>query len=230
MRVCLAQYRSASDVDTNVGRHREVVRRAAAAACDVVLFPELSLTGYRPSVAAEKALSLDAPVLEPLRAASDELGIVVAAGLPLVAETGVEIGLLVYRPEHPPASYAKQLLHQDEVRFFVPGCRVQDIEADGIRIAPAICYEAMQPEHGLAALARGASVYAASTAKTEAGVEQARSYLSDFAARHSVAVLLVNAVGPGDGFISGGRSAAWDASGTLIAELADREGELIVDL
>ena len=91
MRVCLAQYRSASDVDTNVGRHREVVRRAAAAACDVVLFPELSLTGYRPSVAAEEALPLDAPDFEPLRAASDELGIVIVAGLPLAAETGVEI-------------------------------------------------------------------------------------------------------------------------------------------
>ena len=105
-----------------------------------------------------------------------------------------------------------------------------DIEADGNRIAPAICYEAMQPQHGVAAVSRGASVYAASVAKTEAGMEHARAYLSAFASCHAVAVFLVNAVGPSDGCVAGGRAAAWDASGTLIGELADEEGLLLVEV
>ena len=230
MRVCLAQYRSAPDVETNIIRHCEVIRKAAAASCDLVMFPELSLTGYRPVVAATEAVGPDLAVFERLQAESDGLGIVIAAGMPLLAEAGIEIGLLVYQPGQPPASYAKQILHADETRYFVPGLRLLDIEADGKRIAPAICYEAMQPQHGLAAVSRGASVYAASVAKTEAGMEEARAYLSDFASCHAVAVLLVNAVGPSDDFVADGRSAAWDTSGTLIGELADEEGLLIVEV
>lgn len=229
MKACLAQYNSVDSVAANLARHREVIKEAAALSCDFVLFPELSLTGYRPSIAAQEAVRGDDPVFGSLQTDSDELGIGICAGMPLLADRGVEIGMLVYRPGQRPTSYAKQMLHADELAHFVSGDRILDIEIDGFLVAPAICYEAMQPTHGEAALSRGVSVYAASVAKTAAGMEHARSYLSGFAARHGVITLLVNAVGPGDDFVSAGGSAAWDATGTLLGELAGEEGLLFVE-
>jgi predicted amidohydrolase len=50
------------DIAANVRRHAEFVRVAAALKADVIVFPELSLSGYEPTIAAEVALSPDDPV------------------------------------------------------------------------------------------------------------------------------------------------------------------------
>jgi len=230
MKACLAQFESCSDVRINLRRHREAVERAAAAGCDVVVFPELSLTGYEPRIASREAVAPDDALFDPLVDASSVHGIVIAAGMPLKATNGTEIGLVVCRPGRPVATYAKQFLHSDEVPYFVPGHRQLDLTVGEHRIAPAICYEAMLPEHGEAAVARGATIYAASVAKHASGMESARAYLAAFAARHSVPVLLVNAIGPSDTFVSSGGSVAFRETGQPIDSVGDAEGELIVEL
>ena len=158
------------------------------------------------------------------------LGDTIGVGVPLHANGGVEIGLVVFNPDGSRSDYAKQLLHADEEPTFVRGERTLDLCIGRHRIAPGICYEAMQPAHGEAAVERGATIYAASVAKHSAGMDEARVYLSGFAERHGIPVLLVNAVGPGGGFISARRSAAWRADGSLIGSLEDDEGLLLVDL
>ncbi len=66
------------DLHKNLEQHLEVAGAAADAGCDLVLFPELSLTGYflRDQVF-DLALYLDAPVLEPLRELSKRISMVV---------------------------------------------------------------------------------------------------------------------------------------------------------
>lgn len=138
--------------------------------------------------------------------------------------------MVVLSPDGTRSTYAKQMLHADEEPFFVPGTRDLDIRIAGHTVAPAICYEAMQRRHGESALARGASVYAASVAKHGRGIEQAHAHFGAFAAENSIPVVLVNAVGPCDTFVCAGGSAAWRADGTLIDRLSDEEGLLAVDL
>ncbi len=230
MRVCLAQYRSTGSVQANISRHCDLIGQAATQSCDLILFPELSLTGYRPSIAGRDARHANDSAFAALQTASQSFGIAVCAGMPLQAADGVQIGMLIYQPRHAPATYAKQMLHASELPHFVPGRLIHDIAIDGHHIAPAICYEAMQPVHGLAAIGRGATVYAASVAKHADGVEAARSSLAAFAARHGVATLLINAVGPAEGFVCAGDSAAWSSTGRLLGELGKEDDLLIVDI
>lgn len=231
MKVCLSQFRSSANVETNVKRHVEVIRRAASTHCDFVLFPELSLTGYEPSRARALALQVEDPCLIPLREASRALGVTVACGAPLVAGKDVEIGLLIFEPDQAPSTYAKQRLHEDENAFFVPGQRHVQVRLGGDSIAPGICFESLQPSHIGSAVYSGATVYAASVAKPAARMPGAHEHYAAMAAKHGIPVLLANAVGRNGEFVSGGRSAAWSSDGSRLACLEDEEpGELVVEL
>ena len=55
------------DVAANVARHEAAIRAAAANGVSVVVFPELSLVGYEPDIAASLAFTDDDIRLEPLR-------------------------------------------------------------------------------------------------------------------------------------------------------------------
>lgn len=231
MKVCLSQFRSCADIDTNVERHVEVVQRAAVSGCDLVLFPELSLTGYEPSRARSLALRVEDPCLTPLRQASRAFGVTIACGAPLVAGVGVEIGLLLFEPDHAPSTYAKQRLHEDEEPFFVAGERDLQIMLAGHVLAPGICFESLQPSHVCAAVQAGATLYAASVAKPAPKIDAAHQHYASMAAEHGVPVLFANAVGPNEEFVSGGRSAAWSSEGACLACLGGEDpGELVVEV
>ncbi|MEO1584074.1 MAG: carbon-nitrogen hydrolase family protein [Planctomycetota bacterium] len=228
MRVGLCQFRSPQSIDESIRGHVRAAEQAADLGCSLALFPELSLTGYGLSVDSIEASS---PVLDPLAAVSSERGMHLAVGVPLpAAEGGTEIGMVLFQPDGSRRDYAKQLLHESETCSFEPGTRDMDVFLKGRTIAFGICYEAMQPSHGSAAIARGATVYAASVAKHAAGMADAHRYLAAFAESNRIPTLIVNAVGPADGFECSGGSAAWDASGSLIRSLGPDERVMAIDI
>lgn len=57
MKICIAQIASvAGHVDENVKKHQDMVITASQNAVDMIVFPELSLSGYEPSLAEILAL------------------------------------------------------------------------------------------------------------------------------------------------------------------------------
>ena len=234
MRIAAAQLCSiAGDVEANLVKHLAMVDEAAASGAALIFFPELSLTGYEPRLASSLAMSADDARLDVFQQRSDRHGLIIGVGLPLRVEAtlrariGVQIALVFYRPALEPAVYAKRILHEDEVPFFVPG---QDplvlelaSEAGDRRLVPAICYESLQPEHAEQAAELGADVYLASVAKPNRGLEKARLYFPAMAKRHGLAVVMANCIGPSDNFVGAGGSAAWDRSGERLAQLSDDE-------
>jgi len=63
----------------NLERHRELIAEARAKGADLVVFPELGLTGYQlQDLAAEVAMRLDDPRLSALAAATADLSVVVS--------------------------------------------------------------------------------------------------------------------------------------------------------
>ena len=231
MRIVAVQTRPVpGDVEANLEGHLRAIARAASDGAGLVVFPELSLTGYEPTLAAELAMTPDDERLDRLQRASDEHGIAVAAGLPLVGPDGVHIGTALFRPGADPLTFCKHHLHPDEEPFFVPGEGLRVHELGGTRLAFAICYEISVPEHAARAATDGASVYLASVAKTAAGVAGAIDTLARVAQHHRMTVLMANCVGACDGSVCAGRSSAWTAAGGLRAQLAaDEEALLVVD-
>ena len=61
MKICLAQTRSfKGEVQKNIENHLRMVKQAIASQASLIIFPELSLTGYEPELAKELAANIDA--------------------------------------------------------------------------------------------------------------------------------------------------------------------------
>lgn len=229
MKLCAVQLASLKgDLPGNLQRHLVCIEQAAALGAELVVFPELSLTGYEPSVARQAALPVTSARLDPLQAACDRLGITVAVGLPLPTPDGIRIGMPVFCPDAPRQAYAKQRLHDDELPYFTPGHQALLLEVGEHRVAPAICYESMFMAHAAVARERGADLYLVSVAKTAKGIREGYAHYPEVARELGMPVLMANCVGPADTFIGAGGSAAWDSQGHLLASLDDHSEGLIV--
>ncbi|MFG0756067.1 carbon-nitrogen hydrolase family protein [Pseudomonas sp. TYF_14] len=225
MKLCAVQLAS---LKGDLPRHLVCIEQAAALGAELVVFPELSLTGYEPSVARQAALPVTSARLDPLQAACDRLGITVAVGLPLPTPDGLRIGMPIFCPEAPRQVYAKQRLHDDELPYFTPGDQALLLEVGEHRVAPAICYESMFLAHAAVARERGADLYLVSVAKTAKGIREGYAHYPEVARELGMPVLMANCVGPADTFIGAGGSAAWDSQGHLLASLDDHSEGLIV--
>jgi len=232
MKICAAQTKAVKgDVQKNIAHHLEFISRAVAANAAVIVFPELSLTGYEPAIANDLAIYVNDARLDVFREKADAHNMVISVGAPIQASGGVNIGMIVFQPRQPRFLYSKQFLHEDEYPFFVAGQGGPPIIVASKMIAFAICYELSIPAHAANALKNGANVYVASVAKTTAGMEKAYQTLSSIAAKYGVTTLIGNSVGLCDNFESAGGSAAWDKNGNLLLQLnPTEEGLLTVEV
>jgi predicted amidohydrolase len=197
----------------------------------MIIFPELSLTGYEPTLAKEVAIHPDDEVLDGFQIISNKNQITIGVGVPTKAVDGTNISMIVFQPHFPRQVYSKTYLHVDEEPYFVSGQGITSIMVKENNIAFAICYELSIPEHAENASRSGAHVYIASVAKSDTGVKKACETLSELAAKYSMPVLMSNCIGPSDNFQSAGASSVWHKDGTLQHQLDDKtEGLLIFDM
>ncbi len=219
------------DVQANIERHLHFIRTAAGHHVDLLFFPELSIIGYEPRLAKPLAMTMADPALAVFKEQSDRYGMTIGVGIPLAAGEQVRIAMAWFIPNEPSLSYAKQQLHEDELPYFVAGKEQVVLHRENHTLAPAICYESLQPDHADNAVGMGANVYLASVAKSPAGISKAMRHYPAMAQRHNMHVIMANCIGPNDDFISAGQSAAWDGNGDLLAQMdEDSEGILVVDL
>lgn len=231
MRIAVAQTRPIKgNIEANISNHQQLINLAISQRADAIFFPELSITGYEPSLAAELATDISDNRLDIFPRISDKNNITIAVGLPTHGKDGILITMVIFQPGKPPQAYSKQHLHSDELPFFINGDEQVFISCDSQTIAPGICYETSLPVHWENVHQHGASVYVASVAKTAEGIERSAKIFSEMARKYAMTVLLSNSLGPADNFLSAGKSAAWNPAGMLVAQLDDvREGILVYD-
>jgi predicted amidohydrolase len=207
------------DVDANIDRHLRIVRVAAERGARVLVFPELSLTGYEPDHAADLAFTLRDVRLAPLVAAASRDGMTLIVGAPVRLNGRLHIGAFVLGPTRPPILYTKHHLGEGEGAVFSAGDRDPLIDVDGMPMSVAVCADANHPSHPADAASRGAEVYLVSTLITLDEFEHKSGYLRAYAARHAMPVVFANYGGPSGGLDAGGRSAIWSESGALLVQL-----------
>ena len=111
-RIALAQI--GSSPENALGEHLEMLAEAATLGCEIVVFPELSLTGYHPTEATAAPLNLQDPHLGQLANACQMRGITALVGAPLSSEDGVLIGVVEISPGGEISNpYSKRHLHED---------------------------------------------------------------------------------------------------------------------
>jgi len=219
----------AGDVHGNLLRHQYFMQAAAEQNVQLLVFPELSLTGYERGLAAGLAILPEDAVLQPLRDLARELGLTAVVGMPirLSAEAPVLIGALVLGADGSLGVYSKQHLHPGEEVAFAPGHGGSMLEIGQEHIALAVCADFSHPSHAATAAAQGATLYAAGVLITEGGYTPDTTLLQGYAGQHAMTVLMANHGGATGGWESAGRSAIWGPDGSLVAA-ATGAGELLV--
>lgn len=229
MKISLAQIQSIpGDIRKNIDHHKRWIDAAAAYQSDLIVFPELSITNYEPTMVKDLAVQLDDERLEIFQQLSNRYNMTIAIGLPLQVANGITISMLIFQPGGARQLYNKKYLHADEIPFFVPG-ENQSVTLDRFpSIAPAICYEISVSDHVAMAAAQKAEFYLASVVKFRSGLAGASEQLSNIARTYGMTVLMANAVGEADGGLSGGNSSVWAPDGKLIGQLSQTEEGLLL--
>jgi predicted amidohydrolase len=231
MKIAVAQTKPVTgNIESNIKNHITLANLAASNGADIIIFPELSLTGYEPSLAKELATGINDSRFDVFQKLSNEKQIAIGVGVPTNTETGIHITMVLFEPNKPRQANSKMYLHEDEEPFFVSGENLPGLFINNTSIALAICYEISIPQHVENAHKTGAQLYVASVAKTAKGVEKAWAGLSEIAGKYGMTVLMSNSVGMCEDGLCAGGSAAWNSKGELLGQLNDtEEGILILD-
>jgi NAD+ synthase (glutamine-hydrolysing) len=235
MRLALAQINTVvGDLDGN--RERIVARLAEArdADADLVLFPELAVTGYPP----------EDLLLRPgfIRAAADSLHEIARAARGIVALVGTPHfdrdlynACAVCAGGEVRGVYRKRFLPNygvfDEDRYFAPGRDLFLLEHGDVLIGPTICEDLWQPGPPATELAlAGAQLIAnLSASPFHLGKEREREQMLATRARDNVAfIAFVNAVGGQDELVFDGHSVVLDDNGEVLARAPGFEEALLV--
>ncbi len=231
MKICAAQTRPVKgDIQRNIDNHKKLIDTAVSNGADMVIFPELSLTGYEPILAKELATDQDDSRFAVFQNISNARQITIGVGAPTKNNTGICISIILFQPHKARQTVSKKYLHPDEEEFFISGQSFPNLKIKKTNVALAICYELSVPEHAQKAFKSGAEIYIASVAKSASGVKKAAKRLSDIANKYSMTVLMSNCVGQSDNFESAGKTSVWNHKGLLVGQLDNtNEGMIIFD-
>ncbi len=253
LRVALAQIDpTVGDIDGNLRLISESIERALDQGAQLVLLPELCLSGYPPE---DLLLRRDflAAVSEGLDAAAAEVeGIVALVGFPERVERPPEelehFDPLI-DPPPPPAYNSLAIVADGEVRavyrkcdlpnygvfderrYFEPGTEPALIEVDGVPIGLTVCEDIWHPgfPEREEAAAGARLVVNASASPYHRGKGRGREgMVADRARSYGVAFALCNAVGGQDELVFDGGSAVIAADGQVLARAAQFEPEILV--
>lgn len=231
MKICVAQIKPVKgDIQSNIENHKRLIEAAVTYGSDVIVFPELSLTGYEPTLAEKLAISPNDLLLDDFQNISNTKKVTIGVGVPTKNDNGICISMILFQPNKPRQIYSKKYIHRDEEEYFVSGDNFTNLTINNTQIAFAICYEISIDEHTENAFGSGAEIYIASVAKFKSGIDKALERLSGFAKKYSATVLMSNCIGQADGEECAGKSSIWNSEGKLLAQLDDsNEGILMID-
>jgi predicted amidohydrolase len=222
--IAVAQPRCTSkDVRANALEHAAAIRRAGAR---LVVFPELSLTGYEldadPVVVEDAALS---PIVE----ACAETGAVALVGAPVAGDDGSNhIATLRVDGVGVQVAYRKQYLGGDEPARFARGDRPVAIDVDGWRVGLGICKDTGVAAHVADVAALGVDVYAAGLVHLPDELAEQEERAATIArACHAYVAFASFAGATGGGYDrTAGVSSIWSADGTPLVRAGVDPGEV----
>ncbi|MDR6846013.1 carbon-nitrogen hydrolase family protein [Flavobacterium granuli] len=217
------------DIDANLLDHYRLVKLAVANGAQLIVFPELSITGYEREDAAQLSFSENDSRLDYLKKLATENNITIIAGAPICIESNLFLGEFCIAPNDSISIYTKQFLHTGEDVYYQPSFDYNPIlEIENERISVAICADIDNPKHPENASKNNTSTYIASIFFSPNGIPQAHQSLQNYASQYQMNVLMANFGGDSYGCKSGGRSAFWNNNGELIAQMEDSGSGLLL--
>ena len=230
MKICIAQCQSAQgNIEKSISNHIKLIHCAIEKQADLIVFPELSITGYEPTLAKDLATSVEDKRFDIFQRTSNENNISIGIGMPTLGQNGIHISTIVFQPQTTERFvYSKQRLHDDELPYFTSANQQPNLVIAEHKIALGICYETLQKERFIQAQKNHADVFIASVAKAEKNTKKAYIHFPSMAKEYNLPILMANSIGFCDNFLSNGNSSIWNAQGELIGQLNTEQRGIIV--
>jgi predicted amidohydrolase len=217
------------DIDGNIATHAAALAAAAEHEVSVLVFPELSLTGYEPDLAAELAITEADSRLAPLLALARHHRMEVIVGAPLPNGKGKPaLGAILITASGTTRTYRKMHLGSSEQAYFAPGDMPLAFTVSGHTLGIAICADSSQPAHPQAYADLGASIYAAGVFLNTEWYATDAPRLAAYAARYRMLVIMANHAASVGIYTSVGKSAVWAPGGARLAQAAGVENALVI--
>ena len=229
MRIVVAQIKSIKgNIEKNLENHLMWIKQAIQNKADMVVFPELSLTGYEPDLAESLATNQDDTRLDEVQSLSDKNIITIGVGLPTRKDKDVFVSMIIFQPHKERLTYSKQYLYPPEKSIFTAGKNPLILNFETEVVSPAICYEASVKAHCEYACQNNATIYLASVLSSIKGIDSELKKLSDIARTKKMVTFMANYVGKSGGYECAGKSSVWNEKGELIGQLGNKEEGLII--
>jgi NAD+ synthase (glutamine-hydrolysing) len=236
VRIALAQLNThVGAIDANTRKVLTTAMRARdELRCDLIVFPELTLSGYPPEdLLLHRGMRLRVEAaLEQVSTGIDGIGVYV--GVPeydgdRIYNTGV-----LLRDGVELARHRKQVLPNyavfDEKRYFEAGTQPTVADYDGVRLGLTICEDSWESEPCAAARAAGADVILVSNGSPYHVNSQSRreAVLGERVRENGIPLIYVNMVGGQDELVFDGGSVALDAAGGVVFRAPAFEEDIYV--
>jgi predicted amidohydrolase len=217
------------NIEANLAAHFHWATIAAEKGVQLIVFPEMSLTGYQREDAAQLAFIENDARLNKLKALAVDKNIIIVAGAPIQIEAQLHIGTFVLHPDNNTSIYTKQFLHQGEELFFTPNAEFNPtIQLEDELISLAICADITNPLHPANASKNKTTLYVTSLFYTPNGIAEAFQQLSHYAHLYAMNILMANYTGQSYIYEAAGQSAFWNNKGHLITQLKSNEEALLI--
>ena len=235
MRLALAQINTVvGDLDGNAELIRRRLAEAKEQQADLVVFPELAVTGYPPEDLLLRPSFVQAAQAKAEELAREARGIVALIGVPWF-DRDLYNACAVCAAGEIKTLYRKRFLPNygvfDEDRYFAPGRDLVLLEHGGTLVGPTICEDMWQPGPPATELALAGAQLLVNLSASPFHLLRDRERQEMFATRardNSCFVAFCNSVGGQDELIFDGNSLVLDEEGHVLARGPSFEEALLV--
>jgi len=219
------------DVEANLRELDAHCARARAAGSELLVTPELFLTGYDIGDRVRELARAD--LTTPVRELARRHGLALVVGLPEQSGGGCYNSACFVGPDGRILGHHRKthLFGDLDRRYFTPGDRLTSlVDYGGLRIALLICYDAEFPENVRAAALAGADLVAVPTAQMEPYAFVADHVLRVRAWENQVYVVYANHDGAEGSLTYVGRSSVTAPSGEVLDRIGHGTGLVTADV
>ena len=222
LRIALAQLNvCVGDVQGNLNKIKQAINEAKAQQADIILLPELALSGYSPEDLLYRPDFIAQMEQGVQRLLAESQSITVIVGAPLIRNGVLQNRACILRDGQLMAEYAKHCLPNyrvfDEKRYFTPGDTSLVIDVKGVKVGVLICEDIWHSSPMQAVVQAGADVVCvlnASPYRYDKPMERV-NLIRNQAAHYQCPIAYTNLVGGQDELVFDGDSMLVDQQGQL---------------
>lgn len=205
--------------------------RSASPTTDLLVFPELYLSGFPTQTSIEQvAQPLDSPLIHALLAECRQKRLSLAIGFAEAADGRYFNTTVLLTPEGVAMTYRKTHLWSSDSPTFTAGDRFLTCMWHGLRVGLLICYDIEFPETARILASLDADILLVTNGNMDPYGYVHRQAIIARAMENQIFAVMVNRCGTGDGLSFAGGSCVVDPLGCMVVECGRQAQQIVVDL